>query len=222
VARDAHARDRPVPKRQQELYATAAEVFFEKGYDATSTEDIALRLGLLKGSIYYYIDSKEELLFSIIKQAFEPSLESLAAVESADATPLAKLRMLIERHVCHLIENRAPSALVLHEARSLTGEHRDWLMAAEGRYVDGFVALITAAQRAGEVRSEIEPRFAALALLGSINWTYRWYRADGEDTPQELAAQFCDVLIRGFEAPPAARRTRRHARRAPAGAAGAV
>lgn len=187
-----------VPKRQAELLDTATQVFFERGYEGSSTEEIAQRLGILKGSLYYYIDTKEDLLFSLIKQVFDRTLENLSETVDEPATVLGRLRKLIERHIIHLIATRKASALALLESRSLTAEHRDWLRSAETTYVSGFVSLIEAGLESGEIRQEIDPQLAALMILGAINWPYRWYQEDGDKTPEEIAQLFADTITRGL------------------------
>ena len=75
--------------RLELIIEAAARMFDAKGYSATSTQDIANEVGLLKGSIYYYINSKEDLLFRIIEESHEGALRAIATVSALDVGPLA-------------------------------------------------------------------------------------------------------------------------------------
>ena len=90
------------PERWNEIVDAAGDVFDEKGYAAARIEDIAARVGLLKGSLYYYIDSKEDLLFAIVDGNHSRGIavvEQGAALESADPPdPARRLRRALDRH----------------------------------------------------------------------------------------------------------------------------
>jgi AcrR family transcriptional regulator len=185
-------------KRRAEVLATAAQVFYEKGYDATTTQDIADRLGILKGSLYYYIDTKEALLFEVIDDAYTGTLERLHAALESDDTPLERLRFLVSTHVIHLIDNLVRTALSLHEARALSPEHAEVLQSEQHEYRKGIASIIADGQKAGEIDPELDPRVAALSVLGAANWVYRWYRADGPLTPQQIADEITRFAIAGL------------------------
>ena len=80
-------------ERSQEIYLTAAQIFFTKGYNATSLNDIAAELGITKAGLYYYVESKQELLYQIIKlglddvkrEVLDPARE---IVDAEDAAPV--------------------------------------------------------------------------------------------------------------------------------------
>ncbi len=77
ATKDGDEAGRKVFRRRQEILDVAARMFYEKGYDATSTRDIAEAAGLLKGSLYYYVETKEDFLFEIIRQSHEGALATL-------------------------------------------------------------------------------------------------------------------------------------------------
>ena len=91
-------------RRRAEVLAVAAELFSENGYEATSTTEIAERLGIKGGSVYYYIDSKEALLFELVEDIYGLLLESLEEVLASDADPVSKLNRLIDLHVAEWLD----------------------------------------------------------------------------------------------------------------------
>jgi AcrR family transcriptional regulator len=187
-------------RRREELLAAAAELFYEHGYAATSTADIAERMGIQRGSVYYYFDTKEGLLLELIEDVYRHALDSLGRVRALDADTLGKLRALISDHVHAFTERLIPGAIVINESRSLSPANRDRLRRDAEAYEDGIVELIAQGQAAGLIRRELDPRLAALTVLGALNWIHRWYRPTDAASADEIAAQFAEVLLGGLTA----------------------
>src|SRR6202043_297981 len=97
--RQAGAERKPREERWAELIETATQVFYEKGYDGASLQDIAERLGMLKGSLYYYIQTKEDLLFEVISTVHQDGLAVIQARAEAPGEPLQRLQNVIQGHV---------------------------------------------------------------------------------------------------------------------------
>ena len=94
-------RSRAPRRRQQEILEAAARVFHEKGYESTSIQDIADSVGILKGSLYYYITSKEDLLFEIIQGVHEEALKNLDRTAAVEGDALQKIRAFVVVHFTH-------------------------------------------------------------------------------------------------------------------------
>lgn len=188
-----------LPERRQALLDAAAELFAERGYDATTTQDIAERLGLQKASLYHYVRGKRELLHALVRDVQEPSLAMLAAIRASDADPLAKLRAVIERHGLFLMRHRTRTGLFLEERRNLSAEQRAAVGDGEQAYHAGVAALIEEGRLAGVVREPVDADVAARILLGALNWIHRWYRPGGLPE-QRLAWELSDVLLGGVVA----------------------
>ena len=109
-----------MPQRRREILDAAAQVFYEKGYEAASTRDIAESVGLLKGSLYYYIDSKEDFLFEIIKEQHDGALAALERVRQSEGDALVRMAALIETHVDFFTSNLAAAVIYFREFRSLS------------------------------------------------------------------------------------------------------
>jgi TetR/AcrR family transcriptional regulator, cholesterol catabolism regulator len=185
-------------RRRDEMLAAAAELFYEHGYAATSTADIAERMGIQRGSVYYYFDTKEGLLLELIEDVYRHALASLERVRASEDDAAGKLRALISDHVHAFTERLIPGAIVINESRSLSPANRDRLRRDAEAYEKGIVELLAEGQAAGLIRAELDPRLASLTVLGALNWVHRWYRPGDPASPDAIAAQFADVLLGGL------------------------
>ncbi len=194
---------KPREERWSELIEVATDVFYAKGYDAASLQDIADRLGMLKGSLYYYIQSKEDLLYDVIKAVHEEGLANIESLAAGEGDPLERLRHVVIGHIEHECRNLTKTAVFLHELQALSPERQAEIIGDEHAYRRVFVDLLEAGQQAGQIRAEVNPKLAALSILGSVNWVYRWFRTGGEFTAHQIGEQFADQALRGVATPEA-------------------
>jgi AcrR family transcriptional regulator len=218
-ARRSGGERKPREERWVELIEVATQVFYEKGYDGASLQDIADRLGMLKGSLYYYIQSKEDLLFDVISSVHRNGIAVIRACAEGPGDPLELLEKVIVGHVEHTCANLVPTAVFLHELAALPAARRMEILGSEHAYQGVFRDLVERGRQDGLVRPDVEPRLAALSILGSANWVYRWFRPDGPHTAEEIGAQLADMAVRAIATPEAlAARDRRPATVQAAGA----
>lgn len=184
--------------RLPEIRRAAARLFREQGYTSTSIQEVAEAVGMLKGSLYYYIDSKEQLLFDIIRDAHEHSLANVRALAQTDAPALEVLRTFIEGHVLANVDNLAEMGVFFHDFRHLSDEHRAEIIAERDEY-DAFVRdLIDRGKQEGSIDPDADTVLMAMGILGMINWIYQWYRPDGSATPEEIGHAVADLVISGL------------------------
>ena len=131
-------RSRAPRRRQQEILEAAARVFHEKGYESTSIQDIADSVGILKGSLYYYITSKEDLLFEIIQGVHEEALKNLDRTAAVEGDALQKIRAFVVVHFTHNAHNLVKMAVFFQDFRSLNGERREVIVEERDLY-DSFL-----------------------------------------------------------------------------------
>lgn len=199
----AGAERKPREERWAQILEVATQVFYEKGYEAASLQDIADRVGMLKGSLYYYIQSKEDLLFDVISTVHRTGLAVVTTCADSPGDPLTRLRRVVAGHVEHTCRNLVSTTVFLHELSSLPTRRRREILGEGRAYQAVFRTLVEQAAQAGLVRAEVEPRLAALSILGSTNWVYRWYRPDGAIAPDVLGAQLADLAIASVATPEA-------------------
>ena len=184
--------------RLPEIRRAAARLFRQQGYPSTSIQEVAEAVGMLKGSLYYYIDSKEQLLFDIIRDAHEHSLANIRALADSDAPAVEVLRTFIEGHVLGNVGNLAEMGVFFHDFRHLSDEHRAEIIAERDEY-DQFVrGLVSRGQAEGDIDPDADTVLTAMGILGMINWIYQWYRPDGDASPEQIGHAVADLVIGGL------------------------
>jgi AcrR family transcriptional regulator len=195
-------RETPIDSRQ-EILRTAARLFQQRGYDATSMNDVAAALKLSKGGLYHHFQSKDEILFEIMNHAMEITQERVLAPVRGISNPEERLRTLIRRHMEVVLSPRDREITVmLHENHPLPPALRKRINQRKKEYVHFVEGVISdvqkEAQRTGNFKGAVSPRAAAFALLGMINWIYQWYKPEGNLQAQNLIPQFTDLLLGGI------------------------
>ena len=187
--------------RWEELLHISAQTFAERGYSATRLQDIADRFGVLKGSLYHYIRSKDDLLFEVIRSVYLGGLDNVRAIADADHPDArTKLLAIVRGHVRYVIDNLTEITVFLRDLEHLSQERRDTLPLHD--YTAITTTAIAAAQSAGYVQAHLDPHLAAMTVLGAGNWVYRWFRHDGPRTSDVVVEQCADILIGGLMVEP--------------------
>ena len=181
--------------REEEILAAAARIFREKGYHGTSVRDIAESVGLLKGSLYHYIRSKEELLARLFDGALEDTVRELETIAARDASAPARLRDMVKAYVLALTANIDAVGLYLREWRALPPPELARLRARRRAMRTLFEDVIAEGARRRELASGDE-KISALAILGMCNWLFEWYRPRGRLRPEALAEELAERAVR--------------------------
>ena len=187
-----------MPQRRREILDAAARVFYEKGYEAASTRDIADSVGLLKGSLYYYIESKEDFLFEIIKEQHEGAMAALDGVRETEGDALVRMAALIDTHIDFFTSNFMASVIYFREVRSLSPERQEAVRAAGEAYLDFVRELIRQGQREGTIDAQIDVRATSLGIVGMLNSMALWYHESGRLTAHSIAKQFASLVVSGL------------------------
>jgi AcrR family transcriptional regulator len=196
------ARETVVDSRQ-EILRTAARLFQQRGYDATSMNDVAAALKLSKGGLYHHFQSKDEILFEIMNHAMEITQERVLNPVRGIADPEERLRALIRLHIELVLSPRDREiTVVLHENHPLPPTLRKRVNARKKEYIHFVEKLIAEVQKGAQQQAQrafkVSPRAAAFAVLGMINWIYQWYKPEGELQVQNLVPQFTDLIFSGI------------------------
>ena len=183
---------------RQEILRTAARLFQQQGYDATSMNDVAAALKLSKGGLYHHFQSKDEILFDLMDHAMEITQERVINPVCDIADPEERLRMLIRLHIEVVLSVRDREITVmLHENHPLPPSLRRRINTRKKDYVHFVESLIAELQRARQSKGIVSPRAAAFALLGMINWIYQWYRPEGTLQEEDLVRQYTEIFLAG-------------------------
>lgn len=186
--------------RRDELLMKAAHLFCERGYHATSMEDIANALGILRGSLYHHITSKQDLLCEIMTRGIEHLLEEVRPI-AADPTlgPEAKLGAIVRAHVLSITEHPDILTVFLHEFKSLATENLGQMLHLRDEYERIIRDVVQAGIAQGRFRA-VDVPLTTFGLLGMVNWLYQWYRPGGRLAPAVIADEFADLTLRALRA----------------------
>lgn len=184
--------------KEQEIISVAARLFKEKGYRATTLEDIAAAVGMLKGSLYYYIRSKEELLYLVVRDPIRQAYNKLEEIVQADAPVCTKIRQAIANHMTLFHQHYPHIAVYLHDYHHLMGKLQDNVIETPKHYQRLWAALLQQGIDAGELRQDLDVKVAGYAVLGMCNWVYRWYNPSGKLAAEEVAEVFSKLVLEGL------------------------
>ncbi len=176
----------------------SVSLFSERGYTGTTMRDIAEAVGVLPGSLYAHIKSKEEILAEVVTSGISEFLEIQDTVETSAAGPEERLREAIRLHVKVVAKNPERTLVVFHQWRFLGEPHRSSAVKMRRRYGRMFANIL--AQQPCFRGNEKDPqiRIQCFTILGALNWTPEWYSPDGPYSPDELGNRMADSVIQGL------------------------
>jgi TetR/AcrR family transcriptional regulator, cholesterol catabolism regulator len=204
--RRARASKEPVLTR---LLDTASALFAKKGYALTSTREIAEQIGIQKASLYYHIETKEDLLYEICKTSLKQIRSDVEAALKGAANPLERTGILIRTHIESMLRDQDRHSAALTEMSCLSSERLDEVTALRDAYEGLVRSVLDEAQRAGALRKDVPVKYACLALLGLLNRVLVWFRPNGPLSPAQIGGLFTTVYLTGAAADPNLRETYR-------------
>jgi TetR/AcrR family transcriptional regulator, cholesterol catabolism regulator len=197
----------------EEIIAAAAKVFQTKGYHAATVQDIADAVGILKGSLYHYVKSKEDLLYLIVKEPIARIYERMTEIVASELPAAEKLRGAIRAHL-EAFDRHYPHLFVyLHEREEMKRRFREQFKLSPKQYERCWQQILREGVKSGEFRPDFDVQVVSYGLLGMLNWLYKWYDPRGRLGVREVADQLSTLALAGLAAPaPKARssRKRRH------------
>jgi AcrR family transcriptional regulator len=184
--------------RRTEIVKALALVLQERGLAGMTMAKIAGRLGMTKGSLYYYFRDKDELLYHCHLRA---SAASLAALEDGGpALPAdARLRRVLAGHI-RGITDEVYGAVMLTDLESISQPRRARIVRIRDRFERGVRRILEEGIATG-VFAPMDVKLAGFALLGAINWIPKWYDPRGRLSPAAIAEQFSELLVGAVRAP---------------------
>jgi AcrR family transcriptional regulator len=191
-------------RRQREIYEVAARVFHEKGYEQTSMDDIAEAVGLLKGSLYHYIDSKEDLLYGIAKAVNKTVADSMTRNELLEGPAIERLRVQFHGHTltaAHDLDFLTLVQVYYHEFRSLTPEHQEEVMELRRSYQKYTCDRIRLAKAEGSVCPDLDVDVIAPAILALLNGVLLAYQIGRPMDWDHLADNYTEFIMQGLRCP---------------------
>jgi len=182
--------------RWDEIIAVSARLFREKGYRATTMDDIASELNVTKPALYYYIKTKHDLLYAICKSAIERLMEGMKGIMSEQGDIEEQLRRLISWHVNMFSERGDVITVYLAEENELPEEERGFIRSKSRDYEAIYRQLLERGIEEGKFR-DLDVPMVVRAISGMCNWLFAWYKQDGPATADDIAEIFFDVIMKG-------------------------
>lgn len=183
-------------RRKLEIMRGAAVAFRDRGYSATSVRDIARLTGMTPGNLYYYFRNKQEILYFCQDYSLDVLLGQARRIRRKRVGPEEKMRELIRAQMLCMLDELHGSAGHI-EFHAIPRPRLRRIIAKRDEYEGVLRAVVREGVRRGRF-APCDEKLVSLAILGAVNWTARWYRADGSRSPEAIADSFVDYLVRGL------------------------
>jgi TetR/AcrR family transcriptional regulator, cholesterol catabolism regulator len=171
--------------RRQALISAAAQLFHRKGYDATSTREIAALVGMQPGSPFYHFGNKQDLLLAVMSEGMKQAIERQRAActrLSGNESARERLRVLIRNQFDVLLgPNSDFIPVMLYEWRSLSAEQRQTITQIKDAYEAAWTPVLQALHDTGQLQAPVG--LARLMIFGALNWSVQWYEAPQPQSP---------------------------------------
>ena len=181
--------------RSQDVLEAAVRVFHKKGYASASIQDVAEEVGVLKGSLYHYIDSKEDLLARLFEDSAGHFLAMLDEATGLDAPPVERLSRFAYACSYWYLRNIERVTIYANEWKHLTGKRLKTVVGIREDYERRLANLIGEVKEAGEARPDLDVNFATYYIFGALNGLPDWYRRRGPDTAERIAESYAGLIV---------------------------
>jgi len=185
-----------VDERREQSLRSLASFVRERKLSSLTMRDIADKLGLVKGNLYYYFKNKQDILFHCHVKCIRISLAALNEVRAQGLAPADALRQLLVKHILNITEDPYGGVL-LTDLESLTAVQRKRYVAMRDQFEQGVRKMIREGIEDGSFAKQ-NVQLAGFTILGAINWVPKWHRPDGPITSAAIAETIADQLIRSL------------------------
>ncbi|AGS68940.1 TetR/AcrR family transcriptional regulator [Streptomyces collinus] len=185
--------------RRGELLATAAEVFAEQGYNATTVRAIADHAGMLAGSLYYHFDSKESMLEEILRTFLDELWDGYDTVLASELGPRETLEALVTESFREIDRHRAAVAIYQKESRQLVAQDRFAFLAdSQRRFEKAWLSTLEEGVARRVFRADLDVRLTYRFVRDTVWVAASWYRPGGQHSPEEIARQYLSMVLDGI------------------------
>ncbi|HKW88301.1 MAG TPA: TetR family transcriptional regulator [Candidatus Acidoferrales bacterium] len=174
----------------------AAQEFASKGYEGASIRDISRSSGVSLSGLYYYVESKQRLLYLIQIHTFKTVLAELQKRLRGRAGPSERLSILVRNHLEYFLRHPMEMKVLAHEDDALEGEYRKEVAEIKRRYYGVALEIFEELRRTGQAR-RLSARVAVLSLFGMMNWIHTWHRPQVDPLAEELSQAMSEMFLHG-------------------------
>lgn len=186
--------------KRQQILDSAAVVFGRRGYAEGTLGEIAAEAGTQTGSLYYYFESREQLVEEVLTRSASLLIENVnksLAELPPETDPLDRLMVMIASHVQTLLDNRNYTVAYQRIHDQVPPDIRARVLEVPRAYARVWDQVVTEARDAGFVRADIDLRLFRLLLIGSISWISEWYRPNGPSSPADIIVALLRIFFEG-------------------------
>lgn len=187
-------------KRSGVIYRTAAQMIYEKGFDATSMNEIAEALDLTKPGLYYHVKGKKQLLFSIMDFAMDLLDSNVVEPAKSITDPEERLRLIIGQHARLLTHEAGALAILIDEDAGLSADQREEIVRRKRAYFELLRQTLEELKTRGRLRP-VDSTVAAFSLLGMVMWISRWYDSKGRLNGDDVVRDVTEIALGGMVLP---------------------
>jgi len=189
-------------RRLSEILDFATEVFAGKGYEGASMRDLSRLSGISLSGLYYYFESKENLLYFIQRHTFTTIIGRLRERLAGVSDPEKRLRIFVLNHVEYSLERPKAMKVLSHEDDVLRDDFGAELAEIKRQYYQLCVGLIEEVLKHEPLNEKVDhpinERTAVMSLFGAINWLYTWHKPEVDPDAETLARQISDLFLAGL------------------------
>lgn len=196
--------------KRNAVLSTAAQMFNERGFHATSLDDIAARLHVTKPTLYYYVKNKDEILLECVRKGLHMTLDGIEASRAAGGNAVDQLRACMQVYA-DIVTQPFGMCLIRVGDEEVPEPSRTELRRMKAEIDQAFRRLVAQGVQEGSL-SACDPKMTAFVIAGALSWIGRWYQPDGSYSAAQVAEQCIATLMNGVlrqaarPAPPRARK----------------
>jgi len=180
---------------KERIIQSSLELFEKHGYHGVSLNQIVEHCGASKGGFYHYFHSKDELLYVIHDTFITYVLEKANQAKQTYDTPTEKLQAIIESFVKVFDLYKPHISVFYQESTYLKPDYEELIKKKRDHFKQNIFEVLQEGQETGEFRSILPVEITGMAILGMVNWTYKWYRKNGAKNIEEIAHVFVDLIL---------------------------
>lgn len=184
-------------KTAETIYEASVKLFSENGFTGTTMRDIAKAVGILPGSLYAHINSKDEILSEIVESGINKFLSIQDVIAESTDSVENKLKRAINIHVAVVAEDPEKMLIVFHQWRYLSGEKRDRAVKMRRDYASMYVNILKQGIKEGVFR-DVDVKVEVFSILGALNWIPEWFQQSGEYTAELIGQKIAETFLRGL------------------------
>jgi len=194
--KDSDDKSAPELARKRQILTVASELFAHNGYSAT-VDQIAKKMGVTKGHIYYYFNSKQEILYQIFRKAMDFFMEEIEEANTPDFPVDQRLKAVLKSHIIAICENKDIMTVFMDLPKDLAKEYWEEIVVSRKKYERLIQELIKEGINKEYFVKENE-KLLSYTILGSINWVYVWFQENAELSKEIVSEMMSSYLVNGL------------------------